>query len=123
MRPALEFSAEGQSSIAVQRAAQAATRSVPRAGLQFRGSSLVDRGPSIRRGHPWALAGRVGLADLEHGLALALVLDLADHRALDLAPGLAPAALHPQAKRHVRSALLRVDAADARSIPRPKKAR
>lgn len=60
----------------------------------------------------------------ERAPASALVLVLEDHRALDLAALLVPAAQRPPAKRRARSALLPAEAvADVRSIRRPKKVR
>ena len=56
-------------------------------------------------------------------LLMAHVLVLAGHLVPDLAQGLVQAELRPPARRLVRSALLRVDAEDARSTLRPKKAR
>ena len=122
MLPAQAFSAASQSSIAVLRAVPAAIRNARPAAHQFRDSLLADRARSIRRGRRWALAAQVGQADQEHGPDLALVLALADHLDQDLAHDRARAELRQPARRLVRSALLRVDAADARSIRRPKKA-
>jgi hypothetical protein len=84
---------------------------------------LADRARSIRRGRRWALADQVGQADQEHGPDLALDLDLADRPVPASALGPARAEQRQPARHLVRSALLRVDAADARSIRRPKKAR
>ena len=122
MLPAQAFSAASQSSIAVLRAVPAAIRNARPAAHQFRDSLLADRARSIRRGRRWALAAQVGQADQEHGPDLALDLDLADHPVPASALDPAQAEQHRPVRHLVRSALLRVDAADARSIRRPKKA-
>ena len=122
---AQESSAGNRFSIVVQPAVPAAISHGRRAAvLPLRASLPEDPVQSIRRAPRWVLAAPEAQADPERGLALARDPDLAGHRAPDLAHGQAVQAAQPQREKHLaRSAHLRAAAADARSTPRPKKAR
>ena len=122
MHPAQEFSAASQSSIAAQRAVLAVIRSGHRAGLQFRGSSLAGRVRSIRRARRWGQAVLADPVDRERVPVLAHGLGLADHRVPASVRGPAQAVLRLRVRHLVHNGLLRVDAADVRSILRQKKA-
>ena len=82
----------------------------------------VDRGRSTRLAPRWVLVDRAALEAPEHALDLARAPDLADHRVPDSAHGPVLAEQRQPARHHVHSAHLRAVVADARSIPRPKKA-
>ena len=118
--PGLESSVASRSSTAAPRVAPAAMRNVPPVVPQLPASSLADRAPSIQRAPPWAALP--AQAPRAHGPVLEPVLDLVVHRVPASALVLAQAELRQPAKHLVRSALLLVDAAGARSTPRPRKA-
>jgi len=121
LRLALDFSVAGPSSIAVQQAVRAATRSGLLEDRRHLGNSPVGHGPSIRRVPRWV--GRLAPALPEQGLVLEHGLDLAGHLVPDLGHGQAQAGLLRRARHLVRNALPPVDAADGHSTPRLKKAR